>query len=135
MMLVASLYLDHQEIGLPSNFDFFSFICFGILGLILILRPIKDFRFGTFLSLAIGLIGAAVLVFLGANQIKIVAGVFVLLFLLIYGTIRMIEDLYLLIAEILSHPIISVTVGIICVIQGFLELIGLSLADLFAFIS
>ncbi len=134
LMIGSAFYLNYQPIGLPSSFDIVTLICLGVLGLVLILRPIKNFRFGTFLSLALGLLGAAVLVFLGANQIKIMAGVFIIIFLLIYGSIRMIEDLYLLIAELLSSPIISVTIGVICFIQGFLQMIGFSLADFLFFL-
>jgi hypothetical protein len=128
----AAIYLDSMEIGLPNSFDIATLICLGLMGLILILRPIKDFKFGTFISLAVGLFGAALLIFLGADQVKIVAGAFILLFLVIYLTIRMIEDLYLLIAEILSMPIISVSVGLLCIVQGLLQMVGASLLDFLA---
>lgn len=134
LMIGAGFYLDSQPVGLPSSFDLITLICFGILGLVLILRPIKNFRFGTFLSLGLGLLGAAILVFLGANQIKIMAGVFIIIFLLIYGTIRMVEDLYLLIADILSNPIISVSIGVVCIIQGLLQILGFSLANFLFFL-
>lgn len=133
LMIGAAFYLESQPVGLPGSFDLVTLICFGILGLVLILRPIKNFRFGTFLSLGFGLLGAAVLVFLGANQIKIMAGVFIIIFLLIYGSIKMIEDLYLLIAEFLSNPIISVTIGVICILQGLLQILGFSFADFLFF--
>ena len=135
VLLGGAFYLDSiQQINLPQSFDFATLICLLILGLVLILRPIKDFRFGTIISLALGLLGAAIIVFLGANEVKIIAGVFILIFLLIYGSIRLIEDLYLLIAEILANPIISVSVGVICIIQGILEVFGTSLAVLFQFL-
>ncbi|MHA1993205.1 MAG: hypothetical protein ACW97Z_01545 [Candidatus Hodarchaeales archaeon] len=134
LMIGAAFYLDSQPVGLPASFDLITLFCFGILGLVLILRPIKNFRFGTFLSLGLGLLGAAILVFLGANQIKIMAGVFIIIFLLIYGSIRMIEDLYLLIAELLSNPIISVTIGVICIVQGILQILSFSIADFLFFI-
>ena len=131
MLIGAAFYLDSiKQIGLPQSFDLFTLICLLILGLVLILRPIKDFRFGAIISLALGLFGAALIIFLGANQVKIVAGVFILIFLLIYGSIRLIEDLYLLIAEILANPIISVSVGLVCIIQGCLQLLGRSLGDI-----
>jgi hypothetical protein len=44
----------------------------------------------------------------------------------------MIEDLYLLIAEILSMPIISVSVGLLCIVQGLLQMVGASLLDFLA---
>ncbi len=134
LMIGAAFYLDSQPVGLPASFDLITLICFGVLGLVLILRPIKNFRFGTFLSLGLGLLGAAILVFLGTNQIKIMAGVFIIIFLVIYGSIKMVEDLYLLIAEILSNPMISVTVGVICIIQGLLQILGFSLANFLFFI-
>ena len=106
-----------------------TLICLGIMGLVLILRPIKDFKFGTVLSLAIGLLGAAILVFLGANSVKIIAGIFILLFFLIYGAVRLFEDLYLIIAEILSHPVVTVAIGAICILQGLLQIFSFSLLN------
>jgi len=129
LMTGAIFYLDSQLIGVPPSVDIVTLICLGIMGLVLILRPIKDFKFGTVLSLAIGLLGAAILVFLGADSVKIIAGFFILLFLLIYGAVRLVEDLYLIIAEILSHPLISVLIGGISVFQGLLQIFNFSLLD------
>ncbi|MHA2075237.1 MAG: hypothetical protein ACW97X_11505, partial [Candidatus Hodarchaeales archaeon] len=84
------------------TFDILTVVCLGILGIVLILRPIKDFRFGTIISLAIGLLGAGLLVFLGAESIKLLSVFFIILFFTIFGAIKIFEDLYLLIAEILS---------------------------------
>jgi hypothetical protein len=129
----AAFYLISREFMFPDTFDFVTLICLLILGLVLILRPIKDFKFGTFISLAIGLLGAGILVFLGEKSVKLLSIIFILLFIVIYITIKFFEDLYLLIAEILSSPIISVSIGVLCVIQGLLEIIGFSLAGIFTF--
>lgn len=129
LMTGAIFYLNSQAIGIPTSVDMITLICLGIMGLILILRPIKDFKFGTVVSLAIGLLGAAILVFLGANSIKIIAGLFILLFLLIYGAVRLFEDLYLMIAEILSHPLITVVIGAVCIFQGILQIFSFSLIN------
>jgi len=129
LMTGAIFYLNSQPIGIPSTIDIFTLICLVIMGLVLILRPIKDFKFGTILSLAIGLLGAAILVFLGADSVKIIAGIFILLFLLIYGAVRLVEDLYLMIAETLSHPIISVLIGTVCIFQGLLQIFSFSILD------
>ncbi|MHA1947485.1 MAG: hypothetical protein ACXAC6_07025 [Candidatus Hodarchaeales archaeon] len=129
LMTGAIFYLNSQTIGIPTSVDMITLIFLGIMGLVLILRPIKDFKFGTVVSLAIGLLGAAILVFLGANSIKIIAGLFILLFLLIYGAVRLFEDLYLIIAEILSHPLITVVIGAICIFQGILQIFSFSLID------
>jgi len=128
-MTGAIFYLNSQPIGLPSSVDIFTLVFLGVMGLVLILRPIKDFKLGTVLSLAIGLLGSAILVLLGANSVKIIAGFFILLFLLIYGAVRLVEDLYLIIAEILSHPLISVIIGAICIFQGLLQIFHFSLID------
>ncbi|UCE12621.1 MAG: hypothetical protein JSV04_10555 [Candidatus Heimdallarchaeota archaeon] len=115
-------------------FDLFSIFCLGILGLVLILRPIKDFRFGAFISLALGLLGAGVLVLVGAESVQLLAVVFIVIFLAIYLSIKIIEDLYLLIAEVLSSPLISVCVGILCIIQGILQFFGLSIGGIIALV-
>ncbi|MHA1970037.1 MAG: hypothetical protein ACW964_19865 [Candidatus Hodarchaeales archaeon] len=109
------------------TFDILTVVCLGILGIVLILRPIKDFRFGTFISLAIGLLGAGLLVFLGAESIKLLSVFFIILFFTIFGAIKIFEDLYLLIAEILSSPFVSVIIGVLCIIQGTLLIFNVSL--------
>ncbi len=112
------------------TFDLVTIVCLCILGFVLILRPIKDFRFGAFISLAIGLLGAGLLVFLGAESVKLLSVVFLILFFGIYLSIRIFEDLYLLIAEVLSSPLISVIVGILCILQGILQIFGLSIGGI-----
>lgn len=127
----AGIYLSSHGITGETPFDMVTIVCLGLLGLVLILRPIKDLRVGAFLSLAIGLLGAGFLVFFGTDSVKLLAGVFLLLFFVIYGAIKLVEDLYLLIAETLSSPLISVGIGIVCVLQGLLELFGLSILVIF----
>jgi hypothetical protein len=113
-----------------STFDIVTIGCLALLGLVLILRPIKDFRFGAFLSLGIGLLGAGLLIFLGSESVQLLAIVFVILFIGIYLSIKLVEDLYLMIAEALSSPLISVIVGILCIIQGTLEIFGMSIGGI-----
>lgn len=130
----AGFYIYSTSIELlPTTYDWFTVTCLGIQGLVLILRPIKDFKFGAILSLGVGLLGAALLIYLGAENVKMLSAVFVILFLAIYGAIKVVEDLYLIIAEILASPVISVTIGIICIAQGILEFVGLSVLMLLPF--
>jgi hypothetical protein len=133
----AGVYLISKELEVLETFDIVTIGLLGVLGLVLILRPIKDFRFGAFISLAIGLIGlfgAGFLVFLGARSVLLLAVVFFLLFFVIFIAIRLFEDLYLLIAETLSSPFISIAIGTLCVLQGILEILGVSLGGIFALI-
>jgi len=123
----GAIYLVSKNYSLPQPFDLVSLLLLSLLGLILILRPIKDFRIGVFISLTIALLGAALLVFLGSDSVKFVSIIFVALFIIIYVSIKIFEDLYLLIAEILASPIISVSVGALCFFQGLLGVIGWSL--------
>jgi hypothetical protein len=130
----AGLYLiSMSSIQDYPTFDLITIGCLGILGLVLILRPIKDFRFGAFLSLAIGLLGAGLLVFLGADSMKFLSGVFIILFFIIYGAIKFFEDLYLIIAEILSSPYTITPIGIISALQGTLLLFNISLGGIITF--
>lgn len=126
----AGLYLFSNHILEPETFDISTIGCLILLALVLILRPIKDFRFGTIISLAIGLCGAGLLIFLGAESIKLLSVVFIVIFLIIYGAIKLFEDLYLLIAELLASPLISIIVGIICILQGVLEILGLTIGGI-----
>lgn len=121
---------DPRFIDEYPAFDLVTVGCLGILGLVLILRPIKDFRFGAFISLALGLLGGGILILLGAESVQLLAIVFVGIFLAIYLSIKIIEDLYLLIAEVLSSPLISVIVGILCIIQGLLQFFGFSIGGI-----
>ncbi|MFX0185765.1 MAG: hypothetical protein ACFE95_21995 [Candidatus Hodarchaeota archaeon] len=130
----AGIYLISKKLEVLETFDIVTIGLLGILGLVLILRPIKDFRFGAFISLAIGLFGAGFLVFLGARSVILLAVVFFLLFFVIFITVRVFEDLYLLIAETLSSPLISIIIGIFCVLQGILEILGFSLGGIFTLI-
>ena len=130
----GGIYLKSKNFPIPQSFDIISIFLLSLLGIILILRPIKDFRFGVFLSLAIGLLGAGLLVFLGSDSVKLLSGVFILTFLLIYGAIRFFEDLYLLIADLLASPLISVSIGVLCIIQGLLGIFGFSLGFLIPFL-
>ena len=130
----AGLYVISKEILVIETFDLVTIACLGILGLVLILRPIKDFKFGAFLSLGIGLLGAALIVMLGANSVKLLAGIFIIIFLVIYGAIKIFEDIYHLIAEILASPLISVSIGVISILQGVLLIFNLSLGNLFPFL-
>jgi len=130
----AGVYLISKELEVLETFDIVTIGLLGVLGLVLILRPIKDFRFGAFISLAIGLFGAGFLVFLGARSVILLAVVFFLLFFIIFIAIRLFEDLYHLIAETLSSPFISIAIGTLCVLQGILEVLGVSLGGIFAFI-
>lgn len=123
--------ISNSSVSDYPTFDIFTIICLLILGIVLILRPIKDFRFGTLISLAIGLLGAGILVFLGAESIKLLSIVFFLIFFAIFGAIKIFEDLYLLIAEILSSPIVSVIIGVICIVQGTLLLFDVSFWGIF----
>ncbi|WP_455464529.1 hypothetical protein [Candidatus Hodarchaeum mangrovi] len=130
----AGVYLKSLNLSIPQSFDIITIFLLALLGIILILRPIKDFRFGVFLSLAIGLLGAALLIFLGSESVKLLSGVFILTFFLIYGAIRFFEDLYLLIADLLASPLVSVSIGVLCIIQGLLGIFGVSLGLLIPFL-
>ncbi len=130
----AGLYLFSNHLLESDIFDLFTMGCLTLLALVLILRPIKDFRFGVIISLAIGLGAAGLLVFLGAESIKILSIAFIIIFFIIYGAIKLFEDLYLIIAEFLASPVISIVVGLLCILQGVLEILGLSIGGIFYFL-
>jgi hypothetical protein len=127
----AAIYLLSNNIALPEGIDLVTIGFLAILGIVLLLRPIKDFRVGVFVSLAIGLFGAGILVFLGAESVRLLAIIFFIIFILIYGTLKLFEDLYLLIAELLASPVVSITIGVLCVVQGLLGVLGFSLGGIF----
>ncbi|MFX1486018.1 MAG: hypothetical protein ACFFBS_02745 [Promethearchaeota archaeon] len=110
--------------------DWITIALFIIVGLALCLGPIKKLPLAGIAALAIGsLVAAFVSGFFGS--IKIVAAVFVIIFILVFVFAKAIETILDGIGTVLSFPLVSIPLGLICIVQGVLLLLGTSLAALF----
>lgn len=104
-------------------------------GLALVLKPIKDIPWAALIaSLIGGLCAGYVYLFfplpetvLGISSTWIYLAIFFVPALLVYLLFKFIEDLLRLIGAILASRLVSIILGLICIIQGFLLLSDKSL--------
>jgi hypothetical protein len=104
-------------------------------GLALILKPIKDIPWAALIALLIGgLCAGYVYLFfplpetvLGISSPWIYLAIFFVPALLVYMLFKFIEDLLRLVGVILASRPVSIILGLICIVQGFLLLIDTSL--------
>lgn len=104
-------------------------------GLALFLRPLKDIPWAALVGLIIG--GACVcLVYfllplpetvLGISSTWVYLAIFLIPALLAYMVTKFIEDVFKLVGTILSSRPVSITLGLICIVQGILLLLDNSL--------
>jgi hypothetical protein len=110
-----------------GHYDVFTLGVLGVAGLMLFLRPVRGVRWAALVALVVGLLASyyAYNVFHVTTTVLII--VFVAATLLLYLLFKFAEDLLGIIAGVLSFPPIAVIVGIICVLQAILILMGTSL--------
>jgi hypothetical protein len=104
-------------------------------GLALILKPIKDIPWAALIGLLIGgLCAGYVYLFfplpetvLGISSTLIYLAIFFVPALLVYMLFKFIEDLLRLVGVILASRPVSIILGLICIVQGFLLLVDTSL--------
>lgn len=110
-----------------GRYDVFTLVILGVAGLMLLLRPVRSVRWAALVSLAVGLLASYYVynAFHVATTVLII--VFVAATLLLYLLFKFAEDLVGAIGGILSFPPIAVVIGIICVLQAILILMGMSL--------
>jgi hypothetical protein len=103
-------------------------------GLALFLRPLKDVPWAALVGLIVG--GACVsLVYLlfplpadvfGVSSTWVYVAIFLIPALLAYVVTKFLEDLFKLIGTILSSRLVSIPLGLVCILQGILLLLGKS---------
>jgi len=120
------------------NLDMYTIYLLIIAGLVLILKPIKDFPWAALLGLiAGGLCAGAVYFFLpltgpifGIAPIWIYVIIFLIPAVIVYMVFKFIEDVMKLIGTFLASRPITLIVGFICIAQGILLLLGNNLFTL-----
>ena len=110
-----------------GHYDVFTLVVLGVAGLMLFLRPVRNVRWAALVALVAGLLVS----YYAYNVFQLTTTVLIIVFaaatLLLYLLFKFAEDLLGIIAGILSFPPIAVIIGIACVAQAILLLMGSSL--------
>jgi hypothetical protein len=110
-----------------GHYDLFTLAILGVAGLMLFLRPVRSLRWAALVALAVGLLAS----YYAYDAFKVTTTVLVIVFvaatLLLYLLFKFAEDLLGTIGGILSFPPIAIIIGIICILQAILILMGTSL--------
>ena len=115
------------EVFSRGHYDAFSLGILAVAGLMLFLRPVKGVRWAALVGLAVGLLAS----YYAYSVIHVTTTVLIIVFvaatLLLYLLFKFAEDLLGIIGGILSFPPIAVIIGIVCIAQALLVLMGTSL--------
>lgn len=114
--------------GFSSGYyDAFTLGVLGVAGLMLFLRPVRNVRWGALVALIAGLLVS----YYSYSAFRLTTTVLIIVFvaatLLLYLLFKFAEDLLGVVAGILSFPPIAVIIGIVCIVQAILMLMGSSL--------
>ena len=120
------------------NIDSYTIYLLIIAGLVLMLKPIKDFPWAALLGLiAGGLCAGAVYFFFplsgpifGIAPIWIYVIIFLIPAVIVYMVFKFIEDVMKLLGTILASRPITLIVGFVCLAQGILLILGYNLFTL-----
>lgn len=115
-----------------TNVDTYTIYLLIIAGVVLILRPIKDFPWAALLGLIAGgaAIGAVYFFFplpetvLGIASIWVYLIIFLIPAVIVYLVFKFIEDVLKLVGTLLASRPITLIVGFVCIAQGILLLLG-----------
>ena len=111
-----------------------------IAGLALFLRPIKDIPWAALLGLIVGGLCAGIVYFffplpetvVGISSMWVYLVIFLVPAVIVYMVFKFVEDLLKLIGMILGSKPVTFIVGVVCIAQGVLLLLG---TNLFAILS
>jgi len=110
-----------------GHYDAFTLGVLGVAGLMLFLRPVRNVRWAALVALAAGFLAS----YYAYNAFQVTTTVLIIVFvaatLLLYLLFKFAEDLLGIVAGILSFPPIAVIIGIMCIVQAILMLMGSSL--------
>jgi hypothetical protein len=117
------------------NIDTYTIYLLIIAGLVLILRPIKDFPWAALLGLIAGSLCAGAVYFfftlpetvLGISAIWVYVIIFMIPAVIVYMVFKFIEDVLKLIGILLASKPVTFIVGCVCIAQGVLLLLDKNL--------
>ena len=118
--------------------DTYTIYLLIIAGLVLILRPIKDFPWAALIGLIVGSLCAGAVYFFyplpetvfGIASIWVYLIIFLIPAVLVYMVFKFIEDVLKLIGTLLASRPVTLIVGFICIAQGVLLLLDMNLFTL-----
>jgi hypothetical protein len=132
LALIASAFnligphLKEPVVGNQTNWD--SVVIGLAIGSALALKPIKDLKWASLVSLSGG-IGVMILIWIlyPSSPSFLLIGSGLVALLILFLALKFIEDFYLLISSIVTSPPVSVGLGSIALIEGLLLLFNSSL--------
>lgn len=118
-----------------ANVDTYTIYLLIIAGLALMLKPIKDFPWAALLGLIAGGLAAGAVYFFfplpetvfGFASIWIYLVIFLIPAVIVYMVFKFIEDILKLLGTLLASRPVTFIIGIICIAQGILMLLGSNL--------
>jgi len=118
-----------------TQVDNYTIYLLIIAGLVLMLRPIKDFPWAALLGLIAGGLSAGAVYFffplpetvLGIASIWVYLIIFLIPAVIVYMVFKFIEDVLKLIGTLLASKPVTLIVGFICIAQGILLLLNQNL--------
>jgi hypothetical protein len=121
-----------------SQVDTYTIYLLIIAGLVLILRPIKDFPWAALLGLIAGGLSAGAVYFffplpetvLGIASIWAYLIIFLIPAVIVYMVFKFIEDVLKLLGTLLASKPVTLIVGFVCIAQGVLLLLDKNLFTL-----
>ncbi len=123
------------SVWLNQGFDAGTQILLGLTGLSLLMKPLKDVPWAAFVALLVGGTCVALLLILyplpetvvGVPSTWVYVVVFLVPALMAYLLLKFAEDLLRLVAMILTFKPIAIVLGLLCIVQGLLLLVNISL--------
>lgn len=110
-----------------GHYDVLTLVILGVAGLMLFLRPVRGVRWAALVALVVGLLAS----YYAYNTFQVTTTVLIIVFiaatLVLYLLFKFAEDLLGIIGGILSFPPIAIIIGIACILQAILILMGTSL--------
>jgi hypothetical protein len=122
-----------------TNIDMNTIYLLIIAGLALMLKPIKDFPWAALIGLIAGSLCAGAVYFffslpetvLGISQVWIYLIIFLIPAVIVYMVFKFIEDVLKIIGAILASRPVTFIVGVLCITQGLLLLLGYNIFTFF----
>jgi len=118
--------------------DTYTIYLLIIAGLVLILKPIKDFPWAALIGLIVGSLCAGAVYFFyplsetvfGISSTWIYLIIFLIPAVLVYMVFKFIEDVLKLLGTLLASRPVTLIVGFVCIAQGILLLLDMNLFTL-----
>ena len=118
---------------LKSASDMVTLVLLVAVGLSLFLKPLKNVRWAALIGVASGIIALYYAnAYFGQLGTAVMLVVFIVIALPVYLMFKFAEDILHSVGSLLSYPAVAVPIGLLCLAQGTLLLIG---GDLLSLIS